>query len=417
MRRSTLIRTPIAALSASALLGLSACTGGGSADGSAEGDETVTVWHYFTEDRQVQVLEDYKQKFEDAHEGASVENVFVPYDQMNSKLLSAAGSGEGPDVAIFNGAETASIALGGALAPIDDQWSSYADSDQFPDSILHTVDDELYSVQGYVNLLGLWYNADILDEIGVEPPTTMGELEDAMDAAVEAGYGGITLTGLPNTQGEWQAYPFLSEAGFDYGSPQESALTDALTRVENWVSEGWLSQEAASWDQTVPFDEFTAGDQAFAVNGNWQRGSVSEDASFNYGVVPLPLGETGGVYLGGEGIGIGSNADDPELAWEYLTSTHLSEDGSLSALETVGYLPARRDAAADDAVTSDEILAPFSETVDEYGAAYPSEEIPAESVADVQLAVAQAWSATIGGQKDPKSAASDAYSTLEGLLE
>lgn len=417
MRRSPWIRTPLVALTASALLGLSACTGGGPDTGSAAGDETVTVWHYFTQDRQVQVLEDFKTSFEESHDGATVENVFVPYDQMNSKLLSAAGSGEGPDVAIFNGAETAPIALGGALAPLDEQWSSYEHADQFPESILHSVDDELYSVQGYVNLLGLWYNADILEEIGVEPPRTMQELEQAMDAAVDAGYGGITLTGLPNTQGEWQAYPFLSESGFDYESPEKSALTEALTRAEKWVAEGWLSQEAASWDQTVPFDEFTGGDQAFAVNGNWQSGAVAQDADFDYGVVPLPLGDSGRVYLGGEGIGVGAHADDPELAWEYVTSTHLSVDGSLAALESVGYLPARRDAAADEAVTSDEILAPFSTTVDEYGASYPSEEIPAERVADVQVAVAQAWSATIGGQKDAETAADDAFSTLKGLLE
>ncbi|WP_217617433.1 extracellular solute-binding protein, partial [Cellulomonas sp. GbtcB1] len=75
--------------------------------------------------------------------------------------------------------------------------------------------------------------------------------------------------------------------------------------------------------QTVPFQQSAAGKTAFAQNGNWQIGTAEPDADFAYGVVPLPLGDTGQVYLGGEGEGIGAHADDPELAWEYLQSTYL----------------------------------------------------------------------------------------------
>src|SRR5690606_15379329 len=125
-------------------------------------------------------------------------------------------AGQGPDVIVFNGAEWSTLAMAGALAPLDDYWADFEGADQFPDAVLHGMDGSTYAVQGYVNLLGLWYNADILAEIGVEPPTTMEELESAMAAAVEAGHRGITLSALPQSQGEWQAYPWLSSAGFDY---------------------------------------------------------------------------------------------------------------------------------------------------------------------------------------------------------
>ncbi|MDO8106696.1 sugar ABC transporter substrate-binding protein [Isoptericola sp. b441] len=410
-----------------AVLGLAACSGGtastpsdstgGSASGSAGGGSTtLTVWHYFSDANQVKLMDEYAKKFEDAHPDVTVDNVFVPYDQMNSKLVSAAGAKTGPDIAVFNGAETATIALGGALAPLDDYWSSYSDAAQFPDSVIHKVDGKTYAVQGYVNLLGLWYNADILKEIGVQPPTTIDELEKDMAAAKAAGYQGITLCGLPQSQGEWQAYPWLTSQGFTYDSPDQSSLAAGLSMVRGWVTDGYLSQEAVTWDQTVPFQKFAAGGIAFAENGNWQMGTAASDAKFNYGVVPLPLGSDGKVYLGGEGEGIGAFSKHPDLAWQYLTETYLDRQGQLLPVKIVGSIPSRLDAAKDDTVTSNELLKPFAETIAKYGANYPASVISPDAVADVQLTVGQAWSAALGGQQSPDTAASTAVQKLSSLL-
>lgn len=177
-----------------------------------------------------------------------------------------------------------------------------------------------------------------------------------------------------------------------------------------------LSQEAVTWDQTVPFQEFTSGDVAFAENGNWQMGTAKADASFKYGVVPLPLSADGKVYLGGEGEGIGAYSKNPDLAWEYLTTTYLSVDGQVAAADLVGSIPSRSDAAQDPSVTGNELLAPFATTIAKFGANYPAAVIPPASVADVQLNVGQTWSAVLGGQQDATSAAETTVSTLKGLL-
>lgn len=395
----------------------SPAAGGDGGDAGSGDSTTLTVWHYFSADNQVQLMDDYAQMFEDANPGVTVENVFVPYDQMNSKLVSAAGSQTGPDIAVFNGAEASTLALGGALAPIDGYLDAYEDIDQLPESVIHTIDGTRYAVQGYVNLLGLWYNAEILDEIGVEPPTTLDELEDAMAKAKDAGYAGITLSGLPNSQGEWQGYPWITAEGFDYENLDADAMAAGLGRVRGWVENGWLSQEAVNWDQTVPFQTFAAGGVAFAENGNWQMGTAEADADFEYGVVPLPLGSDAGVYLGGEGQGIGAFSKNPDLAWKYLTETYLSVEGQVLAADLVGSIPSRADAAQDDVVTGNALLEPFALTIQKYGANYPASNIPAASVADVQLTVGQAWSAALGGQSTPEKAAQDAVGELEKLIK
>lgn len=257
-RRSFLAGTAgLAATGALAACGSSGSGGGGGEDGS-QGGSTVTVWHYFAEDNQLELMDQYKEKFESENEGVTVENVFVPYDQINSKVVNAAGSQTGPDVVVFNGAEAAILALGGGLKAIDEEWAASEDADQFPDSVQHTIDGTLYAVQGYVNLLGLWCNMDKLNELGLEPPTTLDELEAAMAAAQEIDLAGITVSGLPQSQGEWQAYPWLSSQGFTYESPDEQALAEGFAMANGWVENGYLSKEATTWDQTVPFQQFLA---------------------------------------------------------------------------------------------------------------------------------------------------------------
>ncbi len=249
----------LALLPASALL-LAGCAATDGSDGSSN---KLTVWHYFSEDTQVGVMTSYEELFEASHPEVDVENVYVPYDQFSSKLIAGAGSSTGPDVVVFNGGEASTLALAGTLAPMDEYWDDFADAAQFPEGVVHQVDGSVYMAQGYVNLLGLWYNQDILDEIGVKPPTTIDELNSAMAAAKAAGYEGITLSGMPQGQGEWQAYPWLSAGGFDWDNLDTAALTEGYELVKSWVDNGYLSAESATWDQTVPFQRFAAGGVAF----------------------------------------------------------------------------------------------------------------------------------------------------------
>lgn len=404
----------VAAISAAGLV-LAGCAPA-QESGAAE-DTTVTVWHYFADDNQVKILDDYKAMFEEANPDLTVENVYVPYDQMVPNLLKSATSSDGPDVVVFNGGDATTLALGGALAPLDEQWASYADAGQYSDALLRSLDGTLYATTGYVNLLGLWYNQDVLDAVGVEPPTTLDELNSALDAVVAAGYQGITLTGVPNGQSEWQAYPWMSAFGFDYADPQREPLIEAFTMAQEWVASGKLSAEAVTWDQTVPFQVFAAGNVAFAENGNWQRGTAESTASFNYGVVPLPVGDKGGVYMGGEGLSIGAFADSPTYAWKYLEETYLSVEGQLIALNTVGSIPARADAAETEEVTSDPLIAAFAETIATSGQAYPPPVVPAESASDLGLEVGTVWSAVLANQVTPEEAADQVLAIVAKLIK
>jgi multiple sugar transport system substrate-binding protein len=383
---------------------------------AAPAKTTLTVWHYFSAPTQVKVMTDYASLFEKDNPGVTVKNVYVPYDNFDSKLIAAAGAKTGPDVVVYNGADAPTLAKANTLLSMNTDWSSFADKGKFPSAVIHTVNGKVFGAQGYVNLLGLWYNKDILDKLGVQPPTTMSQLTTDMAKAVAAGDQGITLCGLPQGQGEWQAYPWLSSEGFNYSHPTASALTKGLSLVADWVKEGYLSPEATTWDQTVPFQKFAAGGVAFSENGNWQIGTAQTTAKFNYGVVPLPLSSTGQVYLGGEGESIGKFSKSPSLAWKYLEETYYSKAGQLIALKDAGSIPSRTDVSTDPQVANNKLLKPFADEIKKYGAVYPSNAVEPSQILQVQLVGGQAWSSVIGSQSSPSAAATTLMASLKTML-
>jgi multiple sugar transport system substrate-binding protein len=364
----------------------------------------------------VKLMTDYAKLFEKDNPGVTVQNVYVPYDQLLSKLTADAGAKSGPDVAVFNGGDANTLILARTLTNISKQWAAWPQKSEFPASAVHALGGKTYAVQGYVNLLGLWYNKNILDKLGVQPPTTLSALNADMGKAVAAGYQGITLCGLPQSQGEFQAYPWLAEAGFSYADAKASDLANGFSIVRDWVKKGYLSKEATIWDQTVPFQNWAAGNVAFSENGNWQLATAQQTAKFTYGVVPLPVGGAGKkVYLGGEAEGVGTYSKDPSLAFKYLQETWWSKAGGLIALKDEGSIPARADDAKSTQVSGNPLIKPFAETIAKYGAAYPATAVKPANVNLQQLLVGEAWSSVIGGTS-PQAAATSVFKTLPPML-
>lgn len=389
---------------------------GCSASGDTSDETTLTVWHYYNTDGQVEGLEALADSFEADHPGVNVEFSYVPVDQMTTKAVTAAGSGKGPDVLIFGASGTYPLAQSGAIAPMEDWWNEFADKDQFPEGVMQKVDGELYGVQGYVNLLGLWYNQDMLDEIGGSVPTSIDEMEAVMADAVAAGKQGVTLTGKPGLESQWQGFPWFTSHGFSYGDAQAEPMAETYTMLQDWVGKGYLSKEAATWDQTVPFQQFAAGASAFAVNGNWQI-AAAQEADFAYGVAPLPISADGGVLLGGEVQNVGAFSKNPELAQEFLEQTFWSVDGELTLLDTFGSIPGRADAAASSQIGDDPILSVFADIVQKQGRPSPSPQVPSKSVNDVENLVGDYWSKAIAGDGTPDQLADDLIAQLDPLLK
>lgn len=382
---------------------------------NASQPRTLTVWHYFSAPSQVQAMKDEAALFNKSEPNVKVDNVYIPYNQLSGKVIAASGADTGPDVFI-DGGDWGAITDAGAIADMTPYWDAFPAKSQFSKALMLILNGKIYAVQGYVNLLGLWYNKDILGKLGVNPPSTIAELTSDLKKAKAAGYIGITLTGQPNDQGEWQAYPWMTAEGWSYHNPQASALAKTFGLVQSWAQNGYLPMTSVTWGQTQPFQKFLVGNVAFAENGNWQMGAAKK-ATFSYGVVPMPSGvQDPRVYVGGEKMAIGAFSKQKKLAFTYLEDTFFSKQGELITLKDVGSIPGRKDALNNTAITSNPLLAPFAKEVRDWGAPFPPAIATITKANNAELGVAQEWSAAIAGQKSPSAAAADAVAKVKSAL-
>src|SRR5579859_415157 len=396
---------------------LAACGGGSTSASSTLGPDTtgtLTVWHYSSQ-QDVKTVQDYTALFTKKYPKVTVNLQYVEFSVTGQRAIAAAAAKQGPDVFIYGGNEVNAMYKAGVFKDIDSHWQAYADKDQFPDGVITRFNNHVYGVKGYVNLTGLWYNKTILDDVGVQPPTTVDQIDDVFSKikASPKKYTPIALTGQPTDQGDWTAYPWLTTYGFTYKNPDQTAIQNAFSLVSGWARKGYLPKESVSWGQAETFTRWAQGDVAFMENGNWNIGPASRTIGnkFQYGTAPLPTGPSDqGIFLGGEALWVGAFTKNADLAFAYMQETLLSQTGLLITLAEAGSIPARHDMANLPQLTSNPLLTAYTSEIKDHGAEYPPE---GGAAIAAQAVIAQNWSAAIAGQKSPEQAAADASSGVK----
>jgi multiple sugar transport system substrate-binding protein len=373
--------------------------------------KTVSYWSYAAEsDRAAE--DRWFALFPKAVPGGRVEKVFVPPDQMTAKIIGSAASRSGPD-AFEQSGDLDQLAPAGVVADLTSFWNRWPDKANFPTPALGVREGKIYSVKPYSNLVGLWYNADLLDKLSITPPTTFDELGAALAKIKRGGHLGLAIAGDANLDADFQARAFYSGFGFDYLRPETAPLQQTFTLFADWLRAGYLPADVSTWSQLTSFPRFTAGEVAFCVNGNWEMGKAKEQARFHYGVVPMPKGPMGGtVYLGGEEFGLGRFATDADLAWTFLSATVLSRDGGLIALNR-GSIPNRTD-LSDAPEMQDPLVVAFREAT-RAGTEYPDPGLGTK-VSAVREVFGQGWNAVLAGETSPSRAARQVVDGLERVL-
>jgi multiple sugar transport system substrate-binding protein len=411
----TVFRAGLAlALTAAVGLALTGCTIAAAEDGE-EGVTKLTFWSYYT-GTQAEWLDKQVATFEAAHDDIDVEIVETVGDQQDQKLLASVATGSTPDLFINNiVVDYPTLVAGGVTADLTPYWSEFKDAGEFPESAAWSTDDKVYNLLPFTNLIGLYYNADVLAEVGIDaPPTTLDELQDDLAVVAKDGtYKGIALSGAPTVEGAWLFAPQLLGLGIDYCSFTGPEVEAAFKRVETWAQEGYTPQATATWDQNDSWQQFATGEFAFGINGNWQLGNA-EAADFEYGTAPYPAPTDGTsiVYPGGEGFGIGAASKHKDEAWQFLEEAVLSPDAGATIFEAAGSIPVRADVAELPAIKENAEVQPFVAAAQTSGA-WPKN----ENTANIQTALGEAVSSVISGQTSAKDASAAAISDIAAAIE
>lgn len=132
-------------------------------------------------------------KFEEANPDVKLNLEVVSWNDVYTVVDTRVTSGQAPD--ILNIDVFANYANDGLLIPAEDYVPEELLEDFFPAFIEQSViDGTVWAVPDLASARAMYYNVDMFEEVGIEPPTTWAELEDVSDAILDY-YEGDSILG------------------------------------------------------------------------------------------------------------------------------------------------------------------------------------------------------------------------------
>lgn len=213
-------------------------------------------------------------------------------------MLTFMMAGCGPDVFIISPGDflkyvNANVAMD--LTP----YFTDAMREDFLESSLEavTVDDKIYAVPFEVELLGLYYNKDMLAEAGVEVPKTWDDLVGATKQLTDDKTAGMVIEPEKGYYQNFTWYPFMwqgngkvLDAKTKTATFEGEAVENALGLWSDLIEAGAPSKlSKGTWE---PF--IGEGTTAMQICGTWIISRLEKDfGDMNIGLAPLPVPEGG----------------------------------------------------------------------------------------------------------------------------
>lgn len=274
------------------------------------------------------IVEQATEIFKEKYPNATVEQIDSPWgsggaDARNKQLIMLSG-GEQIDIGkVVWGKE---FFQEGIILDITEEVQTF---DIFPNLTegqkeRMSLDGKYYATTTTNNTVFLFYNKDILSQIGItEPPKTIEELEaigtklKAADLKTADGKP-IYLTNFEG--GNWTTDYWLwafggKQMNDDYTQTliNSEESINAFSRMQKYITDGWAPKLDGTGDQA-----WLNGQLAFYVTGDWVVSSTNE-AGINVGYAVMPTGENGKATtsIGGAEwvVFSGSSLQDEAIEW------------------------------------------------------------------------------------------------------
>lgn len=373
--------------------------------------QEIEFWHYL-ETEQTEVLTKAVDTYNSSQDKVHVTMQYIPRDELMKQYTMGVVSGELPDCGLTDSTNLTSYASMGAFEDITDLYNEW-DNTEFLQGPLDSCyyDDKLYGLPFDSNCLALYYNEDLLNEAGVEVPTTWTELEEACEVLTNDTTKGIAISAISNEEGTFQYLSWLQSAGGDVNNFNSNEAKESMEYLKGLIDNGYMSKECVTWTQADIEKQFASGQAAMMINGPWQVEPLAADApDLNYSVAKIPKADNGEYtsVLGGEDIAIckGANLD---ATWDFV-SWLCSPEVSSEMCKEMGYFSPRADVDNVELYADDPVQSVFAEILPTAESRGPSEYWP-----EISEAVYTAEQEILTGQKDIDTALDDAQAKIDEI--
>lgn len=301
-------------LAAVMALGTLAGCGGSSGEEASSGDsaaaeessgekEKITFWYSHTSE-EAKAFETAIAAFNESQDKYEVEGLSVMDKQ---KIIVALSGSDAPDVIEVSNQDIISYANSGLVENLTDMAAEdeYDLESVYAAQALesNTIDGALYGMPLTAQIIQMFYNKDILEEIGyTEPPKTMEELFEMAEKATQVDEdGNITRLGYPlfplASARQELIYSFGGRWWSDDGktlTPDDPKILDSLNmnmqfREKYGVEKVQAFVASANTNRYTENDMFFAGKQLFRFDGLWLSTMAADwGPDVNYGVALTP---------------------------------------------------------------------------------------------------------------------------------
>ena len=241
----------------------------------------------------------FVEKFEAENPDIKLNLEVVSWNDVHTVVDTRIANNNAPD--ILNLDTFSEFLPDGLLLPVKDYCSDELFEDFFPAFMKDfLVDGEYWAVPDLASARALFYNKDILDEVGVEVPTTWAELEDACQAILDFYDGEIYPWGIDMTTDEGQAafayYAWGNGGGFTDEDGNWALNSDANVEAVEFevglVNKGFTNPNPATQTRYDLQDMFSAGKLAMVIVPNQLPTYIEEKGGdINYGTANIPASE------------------------------------------------------------------------------------------------------------------------------
>ncbi len=251
------------------------------------GQKTAEWWVGFEED------------FEAANENIDLVVDVVSWNDIYTVVNTRISNNDAPD--ILNIDVFADYQADGLLLPAEEVVSPETYAKFYPAFLEQSVvDGTVWAIPDLASARALYYNVDILNEVGVEVPTTWDELRTVSEAIVEYYGGDIYPWGVDMTTDEGQACfaYYIWNNGGDFTDAEGNWTLNSAENVEaieyivGMVNDGLTNSAPATETRYDLQDMFGAGKLAMMIGPNSIPTYIATNgAEVNYAVASIPTND------------------------------------------------------------------------------------------------------------------------------
>ncbi|MCM3655174.1 ABC transporter substrate-binding protein [Metabacillus litoralis] len=318
-------------------------------------------------------INEVKKAFEAKHPDIELIIDDLPFAQEHDKILSLDLAGNPPDIITASGAWLTEFADAGIIEPIDDRLATLPEDmkKEIEGPMMLPYKGNIYGMPITNGNIALFYNKKLLDEAGVEVPTTWDEFMEASIKLTDPSKNRYALTGNlaaePPTVITYEVMPFILQAGGKILENNKAVFNSPEgVKALNYLKDLMVTNKVSTPGELSAGEKekranFSSGNVAFMFEGPWGvniQKNLNPDLEF--GVAPLPKGEQTGTIAQGSVLALSSKGKNKDAAWKFIEFMG-SAEGQLLWDKATNFFPYNTETMNDPYFREDPYLKVFVE--------------------------------------------------------